>query len=179
MITWHPSPCTPQSGRTYAIRGRVVVRLETRNIQGLAACVSRGNKGYSEINGWLCFLRPLCASFRLHCRYRYRYRSLRVFSTVSTINYRFRYRYRCRYRSFSGLNCAETILISTSKTNWAIYIIGGYLIFAVLGSFFLVNNKLTSHQQVDQSECMWSNFIQRLVRGRIWIYVSWRVERYR
>ena len=33
--TGHPSPCTPQSGRTYATRGRDGMRRDTRIIQGL------------------------------------------------------------------------------------------------------------------------------------------------
>ena len=63
MTAWYPSPCTPQSGRTYVARGRDV-KLDTLLIQGLVL-MTRKTK-YVNMGGLA--LRELCVGFRLHCR---------------------------------------------------------------------------------------------------------------
>ena len=95
--TGHPSPCTPQSGRTYATRGRDGMRRDTRIIQGLV-WITRQLK---HVKWTGVHLRTLCSGFRLHYDYSYRYRIFGVFGTVTVIivvvvcRYRFRSYFGC------------------------------------------------------------------------------------
>ena len=58
MITRHPSTCAAQSGRTYAARGKDIVRLETIIIRGLAWITRQQQQQQVKWAGVFC---GLCA----------------------------------------------------------------------------------------------------------------------